>query len=110
MLSLHEIDFPNRDFGVGFMATSFPTALEEEMDMSLTDLMIENGMCNRSWWDNFTKYYDGVLEESDGYVDEPETLICELADHRFYQYGDEEIIEKILIYIRQYHLEFFSYK
>ena len=66
MLSLHEIDFSNRDFWVGFMATSFPTALEEEMDMSLTDLMIENGMCNRSWWDNFTKYYDGVLDESDG--------------------------------------------
>ena len=43
MLSLHEIDFSNRDFWVGFMATSFPTALEEEMDMSLTDLMIENG-------------------------------------------------------------------
>ena len=79
MVSLHEIDFSNRDFWVGFMATSFPTALEEEMDMSLTDLMIENGMCNRSWWDNFTKYYDGVLDESDGYVDEPETLICELA-------------------------------
>ena len=79
MVSLHEIDFSNRDFWVGFMATSFPTALEEEMDMSLTDLMIENGMCNRSWWDNFTKYYDGVLEKSDGYVDEPETLICELT-------------------------------
>ncbi len=41
--------------------------------------MIENGMCDTGWWDNFTKYYDGVLEESDGYVDEPETLICELA-------------------------------
>ena len=39
----------------------------------------ENGMCDTSWWDNFIKYYDGVLEKSDGYVDEPETLICELA-------------------------------
>ena len=57
------------------MATSFPTALAEEMDMSLTGLMIENGMYNRSWWNNFTKYYDDVLEELDGYVDEPETLM-----------------------------------
>ena len=40
---------------------------------------IENGMLDTSWWDKFTKYYDGVLEESDGYVDEPEILICELA-------------------------------
>ncbi len=36
--------------------------------------------------------------------------IYEEFDHRFYQYGDEEIIEKILIYVRQYHMEFFSYK
>ena len=70
MISLHEIGFSNRNFWVGYMATSFPTALEEETDMSLTELMIENGMCDTSWWDNFTKYYDGVLEESDGYIDE----------------------------------------
>lgn len=36
--------------------------------------------------------------------------IYEQFDHRFHQYGDEEIIEKILIYIRQNHLGFFSYK
>lgn len=70
MISLHEIDFSNRNFWVGYMAASFPTAWEEETDMSLTELMIENGMCDTGWWDNFTKYYDGVLEESDGYVDE----------------------------------------
>ena len=79
MVLLHEIDFSNRPFWAGFMATSFPTALEEETDMSLTELITENGMCDTSWWDNFTKYYDGVLEKSDGYVDEPETLICELT-------------------------------
>lgn len=79
MISLHEIEFSNRDFWVGFVATSFPTALEKETDMSLTELMTENGMCDTSWWDNFTKYYDGVWEEADGYVDEPETLICGLA-------------------------------
>ncbi len=79
MISLHEIAFSNRDFWAGFMETSFPTALEEETDMSLTELIIENGMCDTSWWDHFTKYYDGVLEKSDGYVDDPEILIYELA-------------------------------
>ncbi len=79
MILLHEIDFSNRDFWMGFMATSFPTALEEETDMSLTQLITGNGMCDTRWWDNFTKYYDGVLEKSDGYVDDPETLIYELA-------------------------------
>ena len=79
MISLYEIDFSNLNFWIRFIATSFPTALEEETDMSLTELITENGMCDTSWWDNFTKYYDGVLEESDGYVDEPETIICELV-------------------------------
>jgi hypothetical protein len=79
MISLYEIDFSNLNFWTGFITTSFPTALDEETDMSLTELMTENGMCDTSWWDNFTKYYDGVLEESDGYVDEPETIICELV-------------------------------
>lgn len=83
MISLYEIDFSNRNFWTGFIATSFPTALEEETDMSLTELITENGMCDTSWWDNFTKYYDGVLEESDGYVDEPETIICELVPTKF---------------------------
>ncbi|MCR2048813.1 hypothetical protein NSB25_16185 [Acetatifactor muris] len=59
MISLQEIDFSNRNFWVGYMATSFPTALDEETDMSLTELMTENGMRDTSWWDNFTKYYDG---------------------------------------------------
>ena len=33
MISLQEIDFSNRNFWSGFIATSFPTALEEETDM-----------------------------------------------------------------------------
>lgn len=79
MISLHEIDFSNHDFWIGFMATSFPTSLEEETDMSLTELMIVDGMDDVSWWRHFTRYYDGVMDESDGYLDEPETLICKLT-------------------------------
>ena len=79
MISLHDIDFFNQKFWIGFLATSFPTALEEDTDMSLTDLIEENEVTDVNWWRNFTKYYDGVLEESDGYLDEPETLICELT-------------------------------
>ena len=30
-------------------------------------------------------------------------------DNRFYKYGNEEIMNKILIYIRQHHQEFFNY-
>ena len=48
MISLYEIDFSNLNFWIGFIATSFPTALEEETDMSLTELITENGMCDSS--------------------------------------------------------------
>ena len=30
-------------------------------------------------------------------------------DNRFYQYGDEEIIDKIIFYVRKHHMEFFKY-
>lgn len=79
MLSLSDIGFSNRNFWIGFMATSFPTALDKKTDMSLIELIEENETTDISWWSNFTKYYDGVLEETDGYIDEPETLSCNLT-------------------------------
>ncbi len=30
-------------------------------------------------------------------------------DEQFYQYGDEEIIEKIIVYVRKHHMEFSKY-
>lgn len=82
MVSLDKIGFFNKEFWIGFMATSFPTALDESTDMSLTELIKEHGLFNINWWSNFTKYYDGVLEETDGYIDEPETFIYDLTSTR----------------------------
>ena len=82
MVSLDEIGFFNKEFSIGFMATSFPTALDESTDMSLTELIEEHGLSNINWWSNFTKYYDGVLEETDGYINEPETFIYDLTSTR----------------------------
>lgn len=79
MFTLNDIDLSNREFWTGFVTTSFPTALNEEADMSLPEMIEENEAADIKWWRNFTKYYDGVLEETDGYIDEPETLICNLT-------------------------------
>lgn len=79
MLTLSDLEFSNKKFWTCFVATSFPTALDEETDMSLSELIEENKAADIDWWRNFTKYYDGVLEETDGYIDEPETLICDLT-------------------------------
>ena len=79
MLTINDLELSNRKFWTGFVATSFPTALDEETDMSLSEMIEENKAADINWWENFTKYYDGVLEETDGYIDEPETLICDLT-------------------------------
>lgn len=79
MLTLKDLEFSNRQFWTGFFAASFPTALDEKTDMSLTEIIEEKSLADISWWNTFTKYYDGVYEESDGYVDNPETLVCELT-------------------------------
>lgn len=63
--------FDNRDFWAGFLAGAFPTALDEDTDMSIAETLREAGLGSISAWDEFTGYYDGVLDESDGYVDNP---------------------------------------
>lgn len=78
MISLHDIGFFNRNFWVGFLATSFLNSVDEETDLSLTDMMTADGMDDASWWRTFTKYEDGVMEESDGYLEDPEALVCDL--------------------------------
>lgn len=80
MLTVNDLEFCNQKFWTGFFATSFPTALDEETDMSLSEIIEENKMSDINWWNKFTKYYDGVLEETDGYIDEPEMLICNLTN------------------------------
>lgn len=53
---------------------------------------------------------DKCMSEEDFEIEmERINKIYDEFDNRFYQYGNEEIIDKILIYIRQYHLEFFKY-
>lgn len=79
MFTLDDIEFSNRKFWTGFVTTSFPAALDEETDMSLPEMIEENELADIKWWRYFTKYYDGVLDETDGYIDEPETLICNLT-------------------------------
>lgn len=79
MVTLNDIDFSNKKFWTGFVSTSFPTALDDATDTSLSEMIQENNAADIKWWGNFTRYYDGVLEETDGYIDEPETLICNLT-------------------------------
>lgn len=79
MLTINDLKFSNQKFWTNFFATSFPTSLDEETDMSLSEMIEENCSTDTEWWKKFTKYYDGVLDESDGYIDNPEIVICNLT-------------------------------
>ncbi len=78
-INLEDFNFSNKKFWIGFIALSFPTALDEETDMSLSEIIEKNSLGDIEWWDYFTGYYDGILEESDGYIDNPKTLTYNLT-------------------------------
>jgi len=79
MLGINDLDLSARRFWTGFFATSFPTALDEETDRSLSEMIEGSVETDIAWWRKFTKYYDGVLDETDGYIDDPQTVLCDLT-------------------------------
>ena len=78
-ITLNDFNFSNKDFWSGFIASSFPTALDEKTDMSLSEIIEENSLADVKWWNHFTGYYDGILDKSDGYSDNPKTFTCNLT-------------------------------
>jgi len=52
---------------------------------------------------------DKCIREEDFEMERIDEIYAEF-DKQFYQYGDKEIIDKIIIYVRKHHMEFFKYK
>ncbi len=76
-------DIDNLNFWINYFGCSYPNSYDEEEDISVSELMYE--LCTDgigSWWESFTGYYDGVLDESDGYLDDPTTLEVSLTNER----------------------------
>lgn len=76
-ISFKDISFANKHFWNGYFEISYSNSYDEESDMSVTDLFEENELSDEEdfeYWDKLTGYYDGVLEESDGYLDNPTYL------------------------------------
>lgn len=71
-VGIDEIGIENKRFWHGFFLSSYPCAYSDELDLSLNDLadkISDSG--DLKWWNEFTGWYDGILEECDGYLDEP---------------------------------------
>ena len=64
-----------------FIMNCFPKGLDEENDMSIYDVIEENYSFDMDCFNKFTNYYDGVFEENDGYVDNPNSIIVQLNNH-----------------------------
>lgn len=70
-----------KDFIVWFIMNCFPEGVDEESDMSIYDVIEENYIFDMDWFNNFTNYYDGVFEENDGYVDNPNSIVVLLNNN-----------------------------
>ena len=80
-ISFHEMD--NLSFWINYFGCSYLNLYDEEADVSVSELMEE--LCTEAvceWWKKFTGWYDGVLDESDGYLDDPAFLEAPLTQGR----------------------------
>lgn len=76
-LCVEEIDCLN--FWINYFGCCYPNGYDESNDISISELMEE--MYTEevgNWWEQFTGYYEGVFDESDGYLDHPTTLEAQL--------------------------------
>lgn len=98
----------NEFFWLYFISTSFPNALDEEEDISLVDFMYENydrlsdEECGE-WIDDFVQFSEDVMDENDGYIDDPTAVELLLNNNNFiiefhpgatiYKFNNKEIGE-----------------
>lgn len=68
-----------QQFWLYFLGTNFPNGYVEETDESLSEFIEYRYDIDMEWPNNFTGYYEGVLDSSDGYVENPTTLKIELS-------------------------------
>jgi len=63
-----------------FFAKSYPNGYNENQDIELSEFIRSKYNLSLSWVDEFTKYYDAVLDEEDGYVENPRKLSVSLKN------------------------------
>lgn len=80
---VHIEDIDNLNFWINYFGCSYPNSYDEEKDVSVSDLMLELFTQEiGNWWNEFTGYYPGVLDESDGYIVNPTTLEIPFAKNK----------------------------
>lgn len=67
-------------FWIYFFSKNYPNGYYEENDIELSEYIFANYELSLKWVNEFTKYYDGVLDEQDGYVNTPRVIKVNLSD------------------------------
>lgn len=82
-----EFDFisGNKSFWLYFISTSFPNAIDEELNIDLSDLIYHeyDHMIDQAWVNEFVQFSEEMMNENDGYINEPNTLNLNLNAHNF---------------------------
>lgn len=72
---IEELTFDNKAFWHVYFLCGYGEFYCEELDMSVMDMEEEiNQDGDLEYWNEFTGWYEGIFEESDGYLDEPTYL------------------------------------
>ncbi|MBD5090064.1 MAG: immunity protein 19 [Clostridiales bacterium] len=79
MITLKEIHIENTNFWLNYFCLSYPNSYNESIGFSVSDIIEENENVEISWWDTFTGYYNGILKDSDGYLENPTTFITPIG-------------------------------
>lgn len=85
-----------------FLMNNFPEGIDVSNDCSMARMIAENCVIDKVWVDKLTGYYEGVFDESDGYIENPKTVeICLFSGTLFFvefhpgdtlYYADREMI------------------
>jgi len=79
-VDISEINFHNQNFWWYFFSSNFRHAFIEDEGLFLAGILAQyepDGVLE--WGHTFTQYYDGVIYESDGYLDNPTTLEAKIS-------------------------------
>ena len=78
----------NDNFLTWFFMMNFPEGTASSGDHSLFEMMQEDRTVDETWADDLTGYYEGVLDESDGYIEDPKAIMIRLStgDHFYIEF------------------------
>lgn len=78
MIEISEL-LSNDNFLTWFLMMNFPEGIDPSRDCTLFEMMQEEYTVDETWADDLTGYCEGVLDESDGYIEDPKAIMLRLS-------------------------------